>query len=324
MASPGTSIALVIVLPESEGGALEGLMPRLRGLRPGPREILAVGGGQPSGSPERKLGNRRLRILPVEPNWEAQRREGGLPQAVAWNRGCSEVTAALVVFLAHDAVPAGPDWLERLTAPLEDPQVAAAYGRQEPLQEEPLSALRLSERFGLQGERHRARLGDPPAGGAPAFSLANAVIRRSVWQAIHFNEHYPIGADREWARQVLLSSYTIAYVPEALVRRAEHESIRDLARNALLQGWNDARLGSAPADPQAELASFARRAAWHLLKTGKGSLLPRLYADTLAQAFAYRLGRRLHRIAPSLRSRIAPEIAGEEPRRELSEWERAA
>ena len=325
MAPAGPSIALVIVLPDAEG-AVESLLPRLRDLRPSPREIIAVGQGQPSSSPQRKA-SRRLRVIAGDTNGAEGRWSGGrarLAEAAAWNRGCSEASLDLIVFLAYDGVPAGPDWLESLVRPLGDPQVAATYGRQEPLQHDPLAALRMAERFGPRGERHRARLGDSPAGAAPRFSLANAAIRRTVWQGIHFNEHFPTGADREWARQVLLASYTIAYVPEALVRRTERQSPRDLAREALLRGWNDARLGYSADGQLGELSSLTRRAAWQLLKAGNPGLLPQLGSEAAAQAVAYRLGRRLHSFAPSLRSRIAPEIAHEEPRRELSDWERAA
>jgi hypothetical protein len=322
MAPAGPSIALVIVLPDGEG-AVESLMPRLRDLRPSPREIIAVG-GQQADSPGRKPAGKRLRIVAGEPGRGDGAHRGGLSPAAAWNRGCAEVSSALVVFLAYDGVPAEGDWLEQLTEPFDDPQVAATYGRQEPLQHDPLAAFRMAETFGASAARHRARLNDPPAGAAPDFSLENAAIRWSVWRGIHFNEHFPTGADREWARQVLLASYTIAYVPQALVRRAEQPSIGELAHEALLGGWNDARLGT-PRDAQlTEISSVTRRAAWHLLKTGNGRLLPRLCGEALALAGAYRLGRRLHQLAPSLRNRIAPEIAHEEPRRELTDWERAA
>jgi hypothetical protein len=323
MAPTGPTIALVIVLPEGEG-AVESLMPRLRDLRPSPREIIAVGGAQQAELPGRMPAGKRLRIVAGEPSPGGSGREGGLSQAAAWNRGCAEASSALVVFLAYDGVPAAGDWLERLVSPFDDLQVAATYGRQEPLQHDPVAAFRMADRFGSSAARHRARLNDPPSGGAPGFSLGNAAIRRSVWRGIHFNEHFPTGADREWGRQVLLASYTIAYVPEALVRRAVKPSVGEVAREALLRGWNDARLGSGQDAHMGELSSFAHRAAWHLLKTGSGRLLPRLYGEALAQAGAYRLGRRLHQLAPSLRNRIAPEIAHEEPRRELSDWERAA
>jgi hypothetical protein len=322
MAPAGPSIALVIVLPDGEG-AVESLMPRLRDLRPSPREIIAVGGRQ-ADSPGRKSAGKRLRIVAGESSRKDGEREGGLNQAAAWNRGCAEVSSALVVFLAHDGVPAEADWLERLTGPFDDAQVAATYGRQEPLQHDPLAAFRMADRFGHSAERHRARLNDPPVGAAPGFSLGNAAIRWSVWRGIHFNEHFATGADREWARQALLASYTIAYVPQALVRRAEQPSVGELAREALLSGWNDARMGLSRDSQLTGISSVARRAAWHLLKTGNARLLPRLGGEALAQVGAYRLGRRLHQLAPSLRNRIAPEIAHEEPRRELSDWERAA
>ena len=46
----------------------------------------------------------------------------------ARNRGMSVASAPLVAFIDDDAIPA-TDWLERLTAAFEDPDIAAATGR---------------------------------------------------------------------------------------------------------------------------------------------------------------------------------------------------
>src|SRR5919201_6565695 len=76
MAPAGPSIALVIVLPDGEG-AVESLMPRLRDLRPSPREIIAVG-GQQADSPGRKPAGKRLRIVAGEPGRGDGAHRGGL------------------------------------------------------------------------------------------------------------------------------------------------------------------------------------------------------------------------------------------------------
>jgi len=72
--------------------------------------------------------------------------------------------------------------------------------------------------------------------------LDNAAVRRSVWRGIHFNEHLPVGADRVWARQVVLASYTVTYAPDAVVydppeqiHAAGMESIRRMYGEAFAQ-----------------------------------------------------------------------------------------
>ena len=46
------------------------------------------------------------------------------------NRGIANASGHLVVFASAHVYPIYPDWLERLLAPLADPQVALAYGKQ--------------------------------------------------------------------------------------------------------------------------------------------------------------------------------------------------
>jgi rhamnosyltransferase len=247
------------------------------------------------------------------------------PGPRAWNAAVQEAGGEIVVFLAQDAVPAGVDWLFQLTEPLEDASIGAAYGRQQAGPEsDRLAAYRLERRYGEQAFSRRARFGDPVAHQSLAFSIANAALRRSVWQGIHFNDHLPVGADRSWARQVMLASYTITYVPEAAVQRKVSSSLREAFWKAKLSGWTDQYMGEDGGTMREDPDGFVSSARWHLFKKLRWDQIPYLAMEDAAQRYGYRLGRRLHRLAPSIRARLAPEIATEQPRRELTERERAA
>jgi hypothetical protein len=64
--------------------------------------------------------------------------------------------------------------------------------------------------------------------------------------------------------------------------------------------------------------------AWNLLRHWRWDQLPRLALEDASHRYGYRLGRRLHRLPLSLRSRLIPELKDDAARPEWDESERAA
>ena len=228
----------------------------------------------------------------------------------SWNRAMAETRGDVVAFLAQDALPGNGDWLSHLTAPFEDLSVGGVYGRQEVSEtSDPLSGFRLARRFCQEPHWRRIRVGDPIAYRSMPFYIENAAVRRSVWRGIHFNEHLPVGADRVWARQVVLASYTIAYAPDALVAREVRASLKAAYRLALLTGYTDQHYGDQGGTLWPDSRHLVKRATWYLLKGFAWGQLPYLALEDAVQRYAYRLGRRLDRLSPQMRGRFALEIA---------------
>jgi glycosyltransferase involved in cell wall biosynthesis len=228
----------------------------------------------------------------------------------SWNRTMEEARGEVVVFLEQDALPANGDWLSHLTAPFEDPSVGGVYGRQEvSVDSDPVSGFRLAQRFCREPHWRRIRVGDPVAYKSLPFFIENAAVRRSVWRGIHFNEHLPIGADRVWARQVVLASCTIAYAPDATVARNLRGSLKDAYRLAVLTGYTDQHYGDQGGTLWPDSRHFVKRAAWYLVKGFAWGQLPYLALEDVVHRYGYRLGRRLDRLSPQLRGRFAPETA---------------
>ncbi len=228
----------------------------------------------------------------------------------SWNRAMEQVRGEVVVFLAQDAVPGNGDWLRRLTVPFDDPSVGGVYGRQQvSIVGDPLAGFRLAQRYRAEPHRRRIRVGDTIAYKSLPFFIDSAAVRRSVWRGIHFNEHLPIGADRVWARQVVLASYTIAYAPDAMVIRDVLPSLKAEYRRALLTGYTDQHYGDQGGTLWPDSRHFVKRAAWYLLKGLAWGRLPYLAIEDVAQRYGYKLGRRLDRFSPQLRGRLAPETA---------------
>jgi rhamnosyltransferase len=237
-----------------------------------------------------------------------------------WNRAMGEARGDIVVFLAQDAVPATGDWLSHLTAPFEDPSVGGVYGRQQaPLESDPLAAFRLGQRFCREPHWRRNRVGDNVRYKSLPFFIDNAAVRRTVWRGIHFNEHLPVGADRVWAREVVLASCTIGYAPDALVVKEVHPSLKAAYRMAVLTGYTDAHFKSDGGTLWPDSRHFMKRAAWYLLKGLAWGGIPYLAIEGLVQRYGYRLGRRVDRLGPTLRERIVPEIATETREPELDD-----
>jgi rhamnosyltransferase len=239
----------------------------------------------------------------------------------SWNRAMEETRGDVVAFLAQDALPGNGDWLSHLTAPFEDPSVGGVYGRQEvAVGGDPVSGFRLGQRFCREAHWRRIRVGDPVAYKSLPFFIDNAAVRRSVWRGIHFNEHLPVGADRVWARQVVMASCTIAYAPDAVIAKDLRANLKAAYRLAVLTGYTDEHYGDQGGTLWPDSRHFVKRAAWYLLKGFAWGQLPYLAIEDAVQRYGYKLGRRLDRMSPQHRGRFAPETAEPEREVEVDDW----
>lgn len=307
--APDASISIVIPTLNA-GRAFGTVLHRIMGQGRQPIEVVCADGGSTDGT-RHIVGQFPLaRFVGIA---EA-------PGPRAWNRAMQETRGDVVAFLAQDAVPANGDWLSHLTAPFEDQAVGGVYGRQEAtLESDPLSAFRLGQRFCREPHWRRIRVGDRIPYKSLPFFVENVAVRRSVWRGIHFNERLPIGADRVWARQVVLASCTIVYVPDALVVRRTTSDLRAAYRLALTTGYVDRHYGDDGGTLWPDSRHFAKRAAWYLLKGLAWGQLPYLAIEDALERYAYKLGQRLDRMGPTLRERIAPDLVDEVGRPETDD-----
>lgn len=219
------------------------------------------------------------------------------------NLGVARGRGELVVLLVQDAIPASSGWLAALTRPLrQDPTLAGAFARQVPRADASGVTRFYHERWpGASREPRISRVGDAEAflGLSPleryrisVFDNVCSCIRRSVWERHPFRAT-PIAEDLEWAREVLLAGFGLAYVADAAVehsheRPARHEFRRTCLVHQRLRELFDLRLVP-------DLASLVRAvavsSAAHLRVAG--SLDPRTIARALALAVAWPLGQYL-------------------------------
>ena len=301
MGDPALSISIVIPTLNA-GRAFGTILHRIMGQGQAPLEIVCADLGSTDGTRHIVSQFPLARFVEIA--------EPAGPKS--WNRAMEVARGDVVVFLAQDAVPGNGDWLTHLTAPFMDPSVGGVYGRQEAsMESDPLSGFRLGQRFCREAHWRRIRVGDAIRYTSLPFFIDNAAVRRSVWRGIHFNEHLPVGADRVWARQAVLASITIGYAPEALVIRRIHASLNAAYRLALMTGYTDEHFGDPGGTLWPDSRHLTKRAVWYLIRGLAWEQLPYLAVEDVVQRYGYKLGRRLHRLGPSLRDRIAPGTAAE-------------
>lgn len=309
----GGPLSISIVIPTlNPGRAFGTVLHRILGQGRAPLEIVCADSGSTDGTRHIVSQFPLARLVeiaePIGPR--------------SWNRAMEETRGDVVVFLAQDAIPGTGDWLSHLTAPFEDASVGGVYGRQEAsLDSDPLSGFRLAQRFCQEPHLRRIRVGDAVTYKSLPFFIDNAAIRRSVWKGIHFNEHLPLGADRVWARQVVLASCTIAYAPDAVVAKEGHASLQQAWRLGVLTGFTDHQHVDGGGTLWPDSKRFQKRAAWYLFKGLAWGQLPYLAIEDAVHRWGYRLGARLSLPGPSMWQRFAPVLPERRSRPEPSDFD---
>ncbi|MBI5065428.1 glycosyltransferase [Candidatus Woesearchaeota archaeon] len=127
----------------------------------------------------------------------------------ALNIGIENSKGDFVICLSAHCIPSGPLWLTNLIKNFQRPDVAAVYGKQEPLPESNMFDKRdLWMLFGDEKRiQHKAHF----------FDNANSAIRRTVWEQFRFNENINGKEDWDFARKILEKGHKIVYEPNASV-----------------------------------------------------------------------------------------------------------
>lgn len=147
------------------------------------------------------------------------------PEAFSFGRslniGCAAATGDLIVIASAHVRPVFDTWLETLTAPLTDEQVALAYGRQQGDHRTRFSEAQILSRW--FPDRSDLRQDHP------FCNNANAAIRRESWRSQPYDEQLTGLEDLEWARLSIEKGLRIAYVADAPVIHVHEETWSQVA-----------------------------------------------------------------------------------------------
>jgi rhamnosyltransferase len=159
------------------------------------------------------------------------------------NLGIERARGDFVVMMVQDAEPANERWLAALVAPLRsDPRLAGVFARQLPRPDASALTRHYVQRWiGASAAPRTVSMTAAEFDAlAPALRLDRCTfdnvcscIRRDVWRDRPFRAT-PIGEDVEWAKEVLLAGFRVAFEPAAEVvhshdRSARHEFCRTRA-----------------------------------------------------------------------------------------------
>jgi rhamnosyltransferase len=124
----------------------------------------------------------------------------------ALNYGFKLAKGKFIVYLSAHCIPTNGQWLSNLVQPLNDPCIAATYGRQEPIKAvNPIEELELIYYF-LSNTNYTKAI----------FSNSNCAIKKEVLEKYPFDEKISFLEDFLWRNQ-LPEKYKIKYVPLASV-----------------------------------------------------------------------------------------------------------
>lgn len=138
----------------------------------------------------------------------------------ALNVGIEASAGEIVVFASAHVYPLYDTWLELLTAPFVDEQVALAYGRQQAPRDGRFSEQQLLKRwFPAQSVANQRD---------PFCNNANAAIRRPLWEEQRYDEHVTGLEDLDWAKRAVARGFVLAYVAEAAVIHTHDEDFRQV------------------------------------------------------------------------------------------------
>jgi rhamnosyltransferase len=143
------------------------------------------------------------------------------------NMAAEEASGDVLVFMTQDALPADEKMIGALTAPLQIPDIAAAFGRHIPAHDaNPLDAF--ARYFNYPSEGAIKGIDDIPRFGIKTFFFSNvcsAIKKNAFMTAGRFPEDIRANEDMLIAAKLILTGFRVAYVPDARVIHSHNYSL---------------------------------------------------------------------------------------------------
>ena len=133
------------------------------------------------------------------------------------NVGIQEARGSFIAIVSAHAIPTGDQWLERLIAPLRQPNTAMVFGGQRGHALSKFSEARDFERVFPA----KAQLMDDEH---VFVNNANSAVRRDLWELHKFDEGLPGLEDAEWAKYWIPLGKEVRYEPDASIFHVHTET----------------------------------------------------------------------------------------------------
>ncbi|HEY1173652.1 MAG TPA: glycosyltransferase [Verrucomicrobiae bacterium] len=213
-------LVTIIMRSYNEAWALRDTLPALKAQDYQNWELIVIDSGSTDGSADLiKAAQPRtfIQIAPHEYN----------PSRVM-NMGMELARSEFGIFINADATPQGNNWLRPLVNGLQNPQVAAVYGRQIPRPDcQAVYAHDYERCFGLNREADKWD---------HFFSMANSGIRKDIWAKRGFSERFQYSEDDEYTRWCRSKGYEVVYVPESVAMHSHNYTTAQAYKRSFGEG----------------------------------------------------------------------------------------
>jgi len=227
MSDPFVSI---ILRSYNEGWALRETLPAILAQEYKNWELIVIDSGSIDGSVEL--------IRAAKPTHFVQIKHEDYNPARVMNHGMELARSEFGIFLNADATPQGSGWLRPLVMALQDPQIAAVFGRQIPRPDcQAVYAHDYERCFGANRESTQWE---------HFFSMVSSGLRKDIWSRRGFLEKMQYSEDDEYTRWCRTEGYRIVYVPQSVVMHSHNYTPQQAYKRsfgeakALAAVWNGA------------------------------------------------------------------------------------
>ena len=220
----------IIMRSYNEGWALRETLPALMAQDYKNWELIVIDSGSTDGSVDL--------IRQAKPAHFVQITHQEYNPSRVMNGGMQLARTEFGIFLNADATPQGNNWLRPLVTALQDPKVAAVFGRQIPRPDcQAVFAHDYERCFGPNRESTRWE---------HFFSMVSSGLRKDVWSQRGFLDKMQYSEDDEYTRWCREHGYGVVYVPESTVMHSHNYTAQQAYKRsfgeakALAAVWNEA------------------------------------------------------------------------------------
>jgi rhamnosyltransferase len=211
----------ILMRSYNEAWALKGTLEALRQQEYTDWELIVTDSGSTDGSHDLLRAAKPTHFLVIEP-------KDYNPSRVM-NHMMRLSRADVAIFLNADATPQGPNWLRPLVEALQDPKVAACFGRQIPRPD--CRAVFACDYDRCFGDNRESAHWDH------FFSMVSSGLRRDVWSQRGFREDLQYAEDDEYTRWCKARGYEVRYVPGSVAMHSHNYT----GTQAFKRAYGDAR-----------------------------------------------------------------------------------
>ncbi len=210
------------------------------------------------------------------------------------NLAASRATGDILVFMTQDALFVDGDCLKNLIKPLDDPSIAASYGRQVP-KEEANPIERFLRFFNYPSMGRIKGIEDLPELGIKTFFFSDvcSAIKKSVFEEMGgFPDRTIVNEDMFLAAKLIMKGYRIAYQANAVVFHSHHYPLKRQFQRYFDIGvfFRRNKWIRDLADSEKEGMKYFKEILRFLVDKRQLNWIPYVLADTATRYLGYRLG----------------------------------